>query len=123
MPDSDGETDFAKPSLQVIEHEGHLALCFQLQRCDLRSALKRWGQGRWLRVCGVFFLHFHQFLLKKRACHNSFLYVNDAFVRTLFSPAPTGAGLPLGLVRNYATWPHEGSPNPHVWAKRVEQNL
>eukprot|EP00913_Durusdinium_trenchii_P009986 g9372.t1 len=45
MPDSDGETDFAKPSLQVIEHEGHLALCFQLQRCDLRSALKRWGQG------------------------------------------------------------------------------
>lgn len=42
---------------EVIEHEGHLALCFQLQRCDLRSALKRWGQG---------------------------------------------AGLPLGLVRNYA---------------------
>lgn len=33
---------------EVMEHDGHLALCFQLQRCDLRSALKRWGQGKGL---------------------------------------------------------------------------
>ncbi|CAJ1428727.1 unnamed protein product [Effrenium voratum] len=33
---------------EVLEHEGHLALCFQLQKCDLRSALKRWGQGQGL---------------------------------------------------------------------------
>lgn len=30
---------------EVFDHEGHLALCFQLQKCDLRCGLKRYGQG------------------------------------------------------------------------------
>lgn len=33
---------------ETFEHEGHLALVFQLQRCDLRSGLQRYGRGHGL---------------------------------------------------------------------------
>jgi len=33
---------------ETFEHAGHLALVFHLQRCDLRSGLQKYGQGRGL---------------------------------------------------------------------------
>lgn len=33
---------------EVFEHEGHLAVVFQLQRCDLRSGLAKYGLGKGL---------------------------------------------------------------------------
>eukprot|EP00931_Biecheleriopsis_adriatica_P114606 TRINITY_DN9052_c0_g1_i1.p1 TRINITY_DN9052_c0_g1~~TRINITY_DN9052_c0_g1_i1.p1 ORF type:complete len:601 (+),score=160.39 TRINITY_DN9052_c0_g1_i1:42-1844(+) len=52
--DAEGAANFlglAGP--EVFEHEGHLALCFQLQKCDLRSGLKRYGQGKGLPLALV----------------------------------------------------------------------
>mmetsp|Transcript_7613 Transcript_7613/g.14159 ORF Transcript_7613/g.14159 Transcript_7613/m.14159 type:complete len:537 (+) Transcript_7613:158-1768(+) len=33
---------------ETFEHQGHLAVVFQLQRCDLRSGLQKYGQGKGL---------------------------------------------------------------------------
>mmetsp|Transcript_58569 Transcript_58569/g.188232 ORF Transcript_58569/g.188232 Transcript_58569/m.188232 type:complete len:538 (-) Transcript_58569:129-1742(-) len=33
---------------ETFEHRGHLAVVFQLQKCDLRSGLQKYGQGRGL---------------------------------------------------------------------------
>jgi len=38
---------------EVFEHDGHLALCFQLQKCDLRHGLKHYGQGGGLPLASV----------------------------------------------------------------------
>jgi len=33
---------------ETFEHQGHLAVVFQLQKCDLRSGLQKYGQGKGL---------------------------------------------------------------------------
>lgn len=38
---------------ETFEHKGHLALVFYLQRCDLRSGLQKYGQGRGLPLPNV----------------------------------------------------------------------
>lgn len=38
---------------ETFEHNGHFALVFQLQRCDLRSGLQKYGQGRGLPLATV----------------------------------------------------------------------
>lgn len=38
---------------ETFEHNGHLALVFHLQRCDLRSGLQKYGQGRGLPLPNV----------------------------------------------------------------------
>merc|ERR1719421_1860721 len=38
---------------ETFEHCGHLALVFQLQKCDLRSGLHRYGQGKGLPLAFV----------------------------------------------------------------------
>jgi len=38
---------------ETFEHEGHLALVFQLQKCDLRSGLHKYGQGHGLPLALV----------------------------------------------------------------------
>lgn len=38
---------------ETFEHNGHLALVFHLQRCDLRTGLQKYGQGRGLPLALV----------------------------------------------------------------------